>query len=914
MKTFTLLNFILLACVAAVPLRAAAEEFPLKKHSAFYASESLAKIRENLSKHPDAAGVRKKAVSAAAFWKNLPDDQLWEMIFGPGITRSWMVWSDGNCPACKKPVKMYDWKIETQKLPWKLRCPNCQELFPKNDFAAFYRSGLNERGLFDPKKANRALLFNSEHPDAADPLHHFGVDDGEGYVEGGKRWRFIGAYLIYGQFKQLILGGAKSLANAYVLTGEKIYAHKAGVLLDRVADVYPDFDFAAQGLVYERGGITGYISVWHDACEETRELAQSYDQIFEGLRDDTALVEFLSNKSRAFPMPNPKNSMADIQRNIEGRILRNALAHAERIHSNFPRDLITAAVIHTVLDWPENRKQVEALIDAFVKPATAIDGVTGEKGLAGYTSYTIAGMANFLEEFSRSDPNFLRDTLQRNPGLKQTYRFHIDTLCLDRYYPNSGDCGVFAAPMDRYVGAWFDKSEATPLAPSMFSFFWRLYELTGDPAYVQILYRENGNSLKGLPHDLFSENSEAIRKKIAQVIKRDGTKLKLASINKEAWHIGILRSGREKNQRALSLDYDVGGGHGHLDGMTLGLFGLGLDLLPDFGYPPVQFGGWETPKANWYRMTAAHNTVVVDNNNQVGGAGKTTLWANGENFHAMRVSGANLIGGQQYERTAALIDVSPEQFYALDIFRVVGGSSHAKFVYGPFGEISPAGLELKPATNVVPGAQLRNFSSDLQPTPGWSIHWKIEDRLHVLPRPAKIGMNYTDLSTGVEAVTAEAWIAPAYHVKNNPPENWIPSVITKRRGAAPLASTFVSVLEPFSGKSAIAKIRRLPLLAPSGETFPDANVAVEIELLSGERDLIIAADTENPRQLVPSRSRDHILIQPDWQVQLDGELCWIRKTARNKVERIAWARSKFVQIGQKIFQAEEGNDFAERKP
>ena len=31
---------------------------------------------------------------------------------GSGLPRSWMVWSNGHCPACRKPVPMYDWQID----------------------------------------------------------------------------------------------------------------------------------------------------------------------------------------------------------------------------------------------------------------------------------------------------------------------------------------------------------------------------------------------------------------------------------------------------------------------------------------------------------------------------------------------------------------------------------------------------------------------------------------------------------------------------------------------------------------------------------------------------------------------------------------------------------------------------------
>ena len=67
-----------------------------------------------------------------------------------------------------------------------MECPYCHELFPKNDFKAFYDSGLNEQGLFTYEYANHDLLFNSEDNST------FAVDDGNGYKdENGTIWWFI---------------------------------------------------------------------------------------------------------------------------------------------------------------------------------------------------------------------------------------------------------------------------------------------------------------------------------------------------------------------------------------------------------------------------------------------------------------------------------------------------------------------------------------------------------------------------------------------------------------------------------------------------------------------------------------------------------------------------------------------------
>jgi hypothetical protein len=38
--------------------------------------------------------------------------------------------------------------------------------------------------------------------------------------------------------------------------------------------------------------------------------------------------------------------------------------------------------------------------------------------------------------------------------------------------------------------------------PSMYSFLWRLYDVTKDPAFAQVVYHRNKNKLDGLPFDL----------------------------------------------------------------------------------------------------------------------------------------------------------------------------------------------------------------------------------------------------------------------------------------------------------------------------------------------------------------------------------------------------------------------------
>lgn len=860
-----LLAVLLVGCVVA----ANSPKSVSKQHSVFFPPELIQQARENARQFEWAAAIHLSVIEAAQPWLQYSDEELWEMMFGNTLPRSWMVWSNGYCPACKASVPMYTWKIDPHAHPWKVQCPHCQEFFPKNDFVEFYRSGLDTHGVFDPALADRSLLFNVAHPNPADSLHNFGVDDGQGFAAEGHRWYFVAAYLIYGHWKKLIHAGIKNLAAAYVVTGEQKYAHKAGILLDRVADLYPTFDFAKEGLVYERQGDAGYISTWHDACEETRELALAYDYVFDGIQNDTALVQFLAQKAAEFDLPNPKTSFALIQQNIENRILHDALNNPKKTATNYPRQEVAFIVFETVLGWPENRENVLILFDKMLAEATAVDGVTGEKGLTGYATIGPRAVAEILGQYVRFDSDFLQMIYARNPKIHQLYRFHIDTWCFQKYYPQIGDGGWFAFPSENYRGVSFTQNPG--IEPSSFSFLWKMFELTGDTALVQAVYRANENSAENLPYDLFAKNPLEHQKQVAAVIAKAGTAPQLTSVNKQAWHLAILRSGVGENARALWLAYDSGGRHSHANGMNLGLFAKGLDLLPDFGYPPVQYGGWQSPKAMWYRNTASHNTVMVDRQNHPPAAGKTTLWSIGQTVQALRVSGPELIDGQQFERTLLLVDISPENFYVVDLFRVIGGKEHFKFLHSYFGEITPQGLTLAPTESPGIEGEMRNFQLDSQPEPGWSVDWRIDDRYGLLPEGTDVRLRYTDLTTSTQVFTTEAWVVTQGFNSNS--EAWIPQLLLRREGQAPLASTFVGVLEPHDGQSNIRKITRHELRDAAGKVVTDSHVALEVELTDGRRDLLVLADVEN------SGDKEPVFKLPARDLTVSGEVGFVRLNA-----------------------------------
>ncbi len=909
------------------------------KDSYFFPQKLMERAQVNTEKYEYPAQVKRGVINAAEKYLSFSDEQLWDMMFGASIDRSWMVWSDGHCPSCRKPVIMYNWKIDPFKHPWKLQCPNCSMFFPTNDFETYYKSGLNERGVFVFELADKSLLYNTAASDPADPLHKFGVDDGHGYIDGEKKWRFIGTYLIYGQWKAMVLDGIKKTADAYTLTGDVKYSHIAAILLDRVADLYPDFDYITQAVVYEKDRHHGYVSVWHDACEETRELATAYDQIKTGISKDNCLVEFLAGKAARYNMDNPKTTPELIYKNIERGILQDAIENNIKIQSNYPNTDIALAVMHSILGNEDNHKSAEKIIDSMIIKATLVDGVTGEKGLCGYAAGATHNLARFLGLYSRRSDEFLPHLFARHPQLAKTWRFHIDTLCIDSFYPLAGDALWFGAEAGGYRGVFFQYNR--PIEPSLYSFFNQMYEVTGDHAYIQALYQGNleintGISstleinrnyttkssvhlgLKDLPRDVFGISPVDFQRKVGHIIDKYGSRFDLESVNKNDWCLAILRSGNGDETRALWVKYDTAGQHGHYDGLNVGLFAKGLDLMPDFGYAPPNHGGWFSDKSNWYRMTAAHNTVVINGRSQLSHSenfisenrlfsaivkGENDMWAIGGDCKVSQFDGAEFYAAKQYQRMVCLVDIDDDNFYVVDVFRVAGGSDHAKFFGSNFGTVTTQNLELKPDAPYGFGTQMRDFQTDDFVTPPYIVDWEIEDVYKLNPADKKVRLRYTGLTDNVEVSLCQAWVQLGRFDASDVSTRWVPRIMERKRVFSEplkpidnLATTFVATIEPYKSQAAITTSKKYRL-SINDKVLSEASVAMLVELDDGRKDIFVMPDDSvyegsDNRQLVSVKELD---------VSMNAKFCHIRLDKDGQVQGILVVDGSNINCGQRSF-------------
>ena len=265
------------------------------------------RIRSLCQTYEWAQSQRQNILAHCDFWMGLPDAELRIAVPSQMVPRSLYLNQKAGCPNCGVEIfrhGYYPWLMNPKEHPWKLQCPVCKAWFPKNDFAAYHRSGLDERLMFRPERADASLLFNAEHPEPNDPLHRYAVDPGTGYQDKEKgSFKFVahynhhanwGANARYPGSAHSIPSAAVGLGYGYAITGDLRYAHKAAVLLDRLADVYPELDFEYWA---SRGGYHQYRGIYGTAVDSTwstrvaYDLVRAYALVRDAIEADRALVD-----------------------------------------------------------------------------------------------------------------------------------------------------------------------------------------------------------------------------------------------------------------------------------------------------------------------------------------------------------------------------------------------------------------------------------------------------------------------------------------------------------------------------------------------------------------------------------------------------------------------------------------------
>ncbi len=532
-----------------------------KTRTTYYTEEKRAAARANIEAYEWARNEKEGAVAEAERFLARGYDALWKLVTPQTIPRSYAVNQALGSPITGTEINKYGnypWAADPETKPWKLTDPSSGYTFPTNDFAAYYESGLDANGTFRQELADRSLLVNTLYPEKGP---NWGVDDGNGWVdENGNRWTFIAYYNHWfvwhgGQISRAV----NALRDAYVYTGDPRYARAGVILLDRIADVYPDMDIAAYratDFLNSHGGTgKGKIigSIWETGL--VKHIISAYDAFYPAI-DDPEIIGFLSGKADRYDLGVLKRSAVGIKRNIEDGIVRQVYPGVRnaQIRGNNGMHQATLAMAAVVLDaMPETKEWLDfnfrtgglvsgpyrvtgGNISALLVDDVDRDGAGNEASPA-YNSGWVGlfqEMADILDGYDR----YPEADLYRNAKFRKMFSAMYPLMLSDRYFALIGDTGNAGGPAN-----FLDQGQLLTA-----------FEKYGDPIYAQLAYYRNGNQAEGLHGEIFSPNPGRLAEDIRAIVETHGP-LNLKSSNLTGYGFAALRDG-ENRRRFSGIGYN----------------------------------------------------------------------------------------------------------------------------------------------------------------------------------------------------------------------------------------------------------------------------------------------------------------------------------------------------------------------
>lgn len=363
-----------------------------------------------------------------------------------------------------------------------------------------------------------------------------------------------------------------------------------------------------------------------------------------------------------------------------------------------------------------------------------------------------------------------------------------------------------------------------------------------------------------------------------------------------------LGRGQGSNQMQAQLHFSGAYGHSHLDNLNLTLWAKEREMLSDIGYTHVRTRYWTS-------STIGHNLVAVDRQNQIAGGDASAgdlLWFFPDN-HGVSVTEAegvraysNVTDMQQYRRMLAMIPVSDEDAYTLDVFRVRGGTMHDWLLHGDADHDMNASCSIElPAQRPDMLEEGEQWEEPIDETSRYNLYGCIRNVAYGEARgTVTTTLIYSEEPQRGIRIHMPSSDGAVMHLGTSPSvrragrhdsaafEYWMPQLLVRRSGQAPLASTFVAVHEPFADAVFISEITEVPL-----ETAADGAFAVQVR--HGENvDTIIATLDQPP---YAERVADG--------VSLRGRLGVVRRTA-GAVTGIWLFEGQALSCGDQILKAE----------
>ncbi|MFD0958388.1 S-layer homology domain-containing protein [Paenibacillus chungangensis] len=537
-----------------------------KTRQTYYTPAKISAARHNVNAYSWAGAMRDGAVVGAEKYLALGLDYLWEMVTTQDIPRSYAVNENKGSPISGNEINgygNYPYKADPN-MPWKLIDPSAKDaqgnnyVYPTNDFGKYYESGLDEQGIFRRELANSEFLVNELYPEKGPT---WGVDDGYGWIDDqGNRYTFIAYYAHWYIWKGIVEESLNAFRDAYLFTGDQKYAHAGIILLDRIADVYPEMDSSQfawdDGFLNSHGGTgMGKVigSIWETSL--ARNFISAYDAFFNEI-DDTEVIAFLSGKAEQYDLGVLKSSGTGIRRNIEDGILREIYpaVQSARIRGNNGMHQSTLAMAAVVLDhFPETKEWLDFTFQAgglarnpwrvtggniLVSMVNDVDrDGAGNEAAPQYNGLWLNDYMNVAEILDGYD-FYPEVDLFSNVKFRKMFTAQYPLMMLDRYTPSIGDSGYAGNP-----GLNLNKTQMI-----------QAFDKYRDPLFAQISYFLNHNRSTDLYGGIFSNNPELLGDEVQAVIDEYGP-LQLNSSNLTGYGFTALRDGIRTTQGQVGYSY-----------------------------------------------------------------------------------------------------------------------------------------------------------------------------------------------------------------------------------------------------------------------------------------------------------------------------------------------------------------------
>lgn len=796
-----------------------------KTRRTLFTEEKIRNLHKNIREFSWAAEKAADILKSAQVYLDYGTDRLAAFVTSPVLKRSASV-NQSGCPFCGAQMMRYGdygWIIDYHAHPWKVKCPHCNALFPSNDFESFYQSGLDSHGEFSYERADRSLLVNTLYPEQGPG---FAVDDGTGWLAEPSdpargNYAFIAYYILHGiwiyrekgVYENCLTAAIRTLAQAYLITGDQKYGYPAAMLLNKFAWMYPKMDVRTcrvkDGFRLSHGGremgrILGCI--WDTLL--MNQFVEWYDILYDCM-DDGFAAYLRENPLRYFGSAPQYGTdvIANIEQNTLLQIYPDYRAYMLLCNPGPPQALLlkTAKVLQREDLFQEYADFLFHYIDPIEQSSRRTDmaslflshidrdGFAGESAV-GYNGMWASGFMEAAELLQGHDYDLFNHVKFRKMGNMP----HNYAVC-DRYTLHVGDSGKAGDPSvycpANLLVKYFLQTQNSEIASFLVS-------VSADAPICT---------------DWFLD-CKTVDQKIRQTAAAYAPSSKSRCLS--GYGLAVIESHPEgKDPEANTVYFGSNKVHGHCDTLHLNVYGFGIDMMPDFGYP--DFASANANRSRWTSNMLSHNTVTIPQEEPFTNTKEGTFSSIcniircGQIRHFSATQNVSLIDAEApavynvpFHRICITVDLDGKSRYLVDLFEAGGKEQHIS--YHAIGtQTHCSGLQLVAqksgsyAGEDVPYEDsaysmrfcdgfnyLKDVSRCQNPERGFTVDWKCEDNWHVWTHPRNVHLKLHMLS-GVD----EAAICTGQPPKTKPgnPDS-MTYLIAKKSDPA---NRFVSVIEPY---------------------------------------------------------------------------------------------------------------------